>query len=297
MKSAVSVFVIVCFLQTQLHAAPSAATKHFRAGQAAFEAENYDQAIVEYKAALELEALPEYLFHLAQAYRLKKDKKTALDFYKQYLAIAPNGAQATQAKVYVASLSIEVAEEQRAAAPPPPPPQVAPPPPSYVPPPIYDRKLMRQRLSNCVDGPNDWSYCGYKQRTMGENDFISAYHRVTGRADLDANIDYSYRKRGYIIVGSLSAAFLVLTIIGGALTTIPTSYGADGSRSEGGLISGIVLSGFFGASFALTSLIGWPVAATRQPRGEHKISQQRAQAAVDAYNDALLHPFQNRSAE
>jgi tetratricopeptide (TPR) repeat protein len=293
MRTAVSAVVLVCFLQSQLRAAPpSSAARHFHAAQTHLDMGEFDDAIAELKSALELDASPEYLFHLGQAYRLKKEKKTALDYYKQYLGIAPNGPQATQAKVYIASLSMDVDKE----TPPPPvaapPPAYTPPPPAYVPPPIYDRKLMKQRLSICVDGPDDWAYCGYKQRTLGENDFIRSYHRVTGRADLDEHMDYSYRRNKLIAVGSVTAGFLAMIIIGAVVLGTGTSDGF-GRSNDGSIAGGITLMGLGGAGLGFTTLLGWGL-AMRQPRSQHKISQARAQAAVDSYNDALLHPFQNR---
>jgi tetratricopeptide (TPR) repeat protein len=292
MRATVSVVVVFCFLAAQVQAAPSGAARHFKAGQAQLDIAEYDKAIAEFKAALDLDASPEYLFWLGQAYRLKKEKKTALDFYKQYLAIAPNGAQATQAKVYVASLTMEVEEQARREAPPPPPPQAYAPS-TYTPPPIYDRKLMRQRLSICVEGPDDWAYCGYKQRTIGENEFISRYHAATGRADLDENIDLSYRRRPLIINGIVSGASVALIIIGGLVAGLSPRVASDGSNTAAGLTTGITFASLASGTLFFSTVVGWPV-AFRQPRSLHKLSQARAQAAVDAYNQALLNPFQKR---
>jgi tetratricopeptide (TPR) repeat protein len=294
MRIGVAALVIVCFTSVQIHAAPNAAAKHFRAGQAHLDKAEYDEAITELKAALDIDAAPEYLFYLGQAYRLKKDKKTALDYYKRYLDIAPSGANATQAKVYIANLSVEVENDARQAAPPPPV-VVTPPPPApvmYTPPPIYDRKLLKQRLSICVDGPDDWSYCGYKQRTIGESEFIRRYHSVTGRADLDENIDTSYRKKPLIIAGALSATFLLMTIIGGSI--VCASHTSNGDCSEGGIAAGITMAGIGGTGLFFSLVLGFPL-AVREPRSRHKISQQRAQRAVDVFNDALVHPFEHRN--
>lgn len=80
------------------------ARAHFRAGTAFYEAGDYDRAIEEFLAARKLLPLPDFLFNLGQAYRLKGDPKTAADYYQHYLAEKPTGVVADQARAHLLEL-------------------------------------------------------------------------------------------------------------------------------------------------------------------------------------------------
>jgi tetratricopeptide (TPR) repeat protein len=81
------------------------ARAHFKAGAAQFEAEHYEEAIKEYLTAYEILPLPDILFNLGQAYRLKGDFTRSLEYYTRYLAIEPNGRVSDIAREHVAMLS------------------------------------------------------------------------------------------------------------------------------------------------------------------------------------------------
>lgn len=103
------------------------ARTHFRAGTVFYEAGNYDRAIEEYLAAYKLLPLPDLLFNLAQAYRLKGELREAIDYYRRYLAVRPNDAPAVEARQTLRTLEEAVAKL--------PPPKVdAPPAPEPAPP-------------------------------------------------------------------------------------------------------------------------------------------------------------------
>lgn len=87
------------------------AKQHFVVGKAAHDAGRYDEAIKEYQAAYDLAPLPELLFNLGQVYRLKGDKRKALDHYAKYLVVAPKGPVAAEARQWQAQLEKEVAAE------------------------------------------------------------------------------------------------------------------------------------------------------------------------------------------
>src|SRR3954471_16167071 len=67
------------------------AAEHFERGRSAYSFGNYDVAIAEYQAAFDLTHAPEYVFNIAQTYRTKGDKPHALEFYKKYIELDPQG--------------------------------------------------------------------------------------------------------------------------------------------------------------------------------------------------------------
>jgi hypothetical protein len=146
----------------------------------------------------------------------------------------------------------------------------------------YDRRLMKQKLSICVEGGglDEWAFCNWKNHTIGENEFIRTYHNITGSPRFDGLIDESYKRTPLIIVGSLSAAFLIFMIAGYA------SLGND-------IGAGFGVGGFGTAALFFTTVIGWPL-AVRQPRYKHKMPKNVAQAAVDEYNRTLFGQAQAR---
>jgi hypothetical protein len=89
------------------------AKRDVAAGLAAQSAGNYDEAIALYKKAFDAIPHPEILFDLGQAYRLKGDAETALGYYRRYLAVAPSGRVARDARRWIAELSKRVAAKPR----------------------------------------------------------------------------------------------------------------------------------------------------------------------------------------
>lgn len=84
------------------------------------EAGRYDEAIGFYKAAYDLLPHPDLLFNLGQAHRLKGDRVTALDYYRKYIALQPNGRAAKEARKWTEQIERDmraeaVAEEARRA--------------------------------------------------------------------------------------------------------------------------------------------------------------------------------------
>ena len=97
---------------------PDAVTKaksHFKQGKAYQDAGAFDEAIAEYQKAYELAPLPDLLFNIGQAYRLKGDKRQALAFYQQFLDGKPEGAGADEARTWVAQLTVDIKKEDEAA--------------------------------------------------------------------------------------------------------------------------------------------------------------------------------------
>jgi tetratricopeptide (TPR) repeat protein len=107
------------------------AEAHFRAGDDYHRRGKYGQAVDEYLAAYDLAPLPLLLYNVAQAYRLKGDRRKALQYYEKYLAAEPNGRSSAQASIHADVLrkAIEAEDradaERRAQEPPPPAPEPA----------------------------------------------------------------------------------------------------------------------------------------------------------------------------
>ena len=118
---------------TLLVAAPTA-KQHRDAGNAAFEIADYDRAIVEFKAAYELEPDPRLFYNLGLSHLkrhelepAREDLVQSRDYFKRFLAFAKAGDAKIQqlrelSVEYVARIEEELA--RRAAAPPPPPPRI-----------------------------------------------------------------------------------------------------------------------------------------------------------------------------
>jgi tetratricopeptide (TPR) repeat protein len=131
-------------------AARTRAAAHVKQGQAFFQVGEYDHALAEYQAAHELSAEPSLIFNIALCHDRANRPEQALEAFRRYLALVPDGAVADEAREDIARLTpvvekikadraaedARVREEARlreeaARRPPPAPPPV--PPPSRVP--------------------------------------------------------------------------------------------------------------------------------------------------------------------
>lgn len=91
------------------------AEAHFNEGRRLLDLGEFAKAAAEYQQAYDLVPHPEILYHLGQAHRLQGKKQEAIDFYKKYLAIEPNGRAADKSKKYVALLEKAIADDKAAA--------------------------------------------------------------------------------------------------------------------------------------------------------------------------------------
>jgi len=107
---------------------------------AAFGLGRYAEAAEKYEAAFSLRPDPALLYNAAQSYRLAGNKARALELYRNYVRLYPEGTNAEDARSHVAVLKKAIEDERTpSAAPPvvpPPAPARAPsaPPPSAPPP-------------------------------------------------------------------------------------------------------------------------------------------------------------------
>jgi outer membrane protein assembly factor BamD (BamD/ComL family) len=88
----------------------------YNEGVAAFDKGDYKLAIEKYLAANETWPRPNFLYNIAQAYRLAGDKQQALRYYRSFLDATPNAPYAPNARQRVAELEGELASEEAARA-------------------------------------------------------------------------------------------------------------------------------------------------------------------------------------
>jgi tetratricopeptide (TPR) repeat protein len=98
-------------------AAIKKANGHFKLGQEFFKSGQWDRAITEYQAALDLTGEPLMVFNIALAHDRAGRPEQALDGYLKYLDAVPDGAIADEARGYVAKLTpvVDKLKQQRAA--------------------------------------------------------------------------------------------------------------------------------------------------------------------------------------
>jgi tetratricopeptide (TPR) repeat protein len=87
------------------------AAAHYRQGKAFEKQAQWDQAIIEYKAAHALDNKASHLFNIARAHDQKGDPRGAIEFYEKFLAVETDGPIAKQAREFVATATKKVADE------------------------------------------------------------------------------------------------------------------------------------------------------------------------------------------
>ena len=140
--SAAIIVATVLAAQVQVWAATSSkdARRVYDEATAAFGLGRYAEAAEKYEAAFSLRPDPALLYNAAQSYRLAGNKARALELYRNYVRLYPEGTNAEDARSHVAVLKKAIEDERTpSAAPPvvpPPAPARAPsaPPPSAPPP-------------------------------------------------------------------------------------------------------------------------------------------------------------------
>jgi len=91
------------------------AQKRYEAGMASYHLEEYDKAIEEWEAGYRLKPAPQFLYNIAQAYRLSNRPEKALGFYQKYLKLAPKAANRREVERHIEALG-KVVEQQKQAA-------------------------------------------------------------------------------------------------------------------------------------------------------------------------------------
>jgi tetratricopeptide (TPR) repeat protein len=110
------------------------ARQHFQKAKELHEKKQYSEAAAEYLEAYRHMPAPAFIYNAGQVYRLGGEKEKAIEHYKKYLELEPNGEGAEDARQFIAELgaAIEAEQNQRSSAAPEPPvaggPPAAPPP-------------------------------------------------------------------------------------------------------------------------------------------------------------------------
>jgi tetratricopeptide (TPR) repeat protein len=80
------------------------AASHVRQGQAFFQHGDFDRALAEYQAALDLSAEPSLVFNIALCHDRANRPEDALKAFQRYIALAPDGSVADEARSDIARL-------------------------------------------------------------------------------------------------------------------------------------------------------------------------------------------------
>jgi tetratricopeptide (TPR) repeat protein len=110
------ILIAALFLAPPTEAQKKEAKAHFEQGRSFYDAGAYDDALREYQAAHKLMPAPQFLFNIAQCYRLKGDKQNAIDYYQKFLDKAPDSPVADEARDYIAKLKLQLELEAAEAA-------------------------------------------------------------------------------------------------------------------------------------------------------------------------------------
>src|SRR5439155_5881188 len=102
------ILIAALFLAPPTEAQKKEAKAHFEQGRSYYDAGAYDDALHEYQAAYKLLPAPQFLFNIAQCYRLKGDKLNAIDYYQKFLDKAPDSPVADEARDYIAKLKLQM---------------------------------------------------------------------------------------------------------------------------------------------------------------------------------------------
>jgi tetratricopeptide (TPR) repeat protein len=90
--------------------ADTSAAEHYKQGKAFFDAKQYDQAIVEYLAAYQIDKRPAHLYNIGRAYRLAGNAKLAIEYYQKFLDADPTNALAKEVRDDIVVATRELAE-------------------------------------------------------------------------------------------------------------------------------------------------------------------------------------------
>jgi tetratricopeptide (TPR) repeat protein len=160
-------FLVLWLCSTAVPARAQDFRTHYELAMALYNAQKYEDAVPEFKAAYEIEHKPGLLFNIAQSYRKAGRPREAIAYYDQYLSSDPRLDTDTRRKVdgYLAearntlsALEMELKRrlaEEKAAQASEPPPTLAPEPPSQAlpqpsapprpPPPTEESKPLYKR--------------------------------------------------------------------------------------------------------------------------------------------------------
>src|ERR1700761_5926498 len=101
----------------------------YEEGMSHFQLDEWDLAIESWQSGFRAKPAPQFLYNIAQAYRLSKRPDQALSFYKKYLHLAPKAPNRLEVERHIEALTKLVeAENRNSTRPPVQPLEVKPPP-------------------------------------------------------------------------------------------------------------------------------------------------------------------------
>lgn len=92
---------------------PAKAKQLYVEGMAHFQLDEWDQAIESWQSGFRLAPAPQFLYNIAQAYRLSKRPEQALSYYKKYLYMAPKAGNRGEVERHIQLLTSLVEAENR----------------------------------------------------------------------------------------------------------------------------------------------------------------------------------------
>jgi len=139
MRSAVTKIAVAAFAVAMLASVPARADEAtavardaYDKGMAHYHLEEYDAAIDEWERGFRAKPAPEFLYNIAQAYRLSKRPDKALSFYQKYLRVNPEAKNRDEVEKHIAALK-EIVDKQKSSAESPPQGTLPTPPPATAP--------------------------------------------------------------------------------------------------------------------------------------------------------------------
>jgi tetratricopeptide (TPR) repeat protein len=97
----------------------SKAKQLYEEGMAHFQLDEWDPAIESWQAGFRAKPAPQFLYNIAQAYRLSKRPEQALSYYKKYLYMSPKAPNRVEVERHIQSLTALVEQENRTSTRPP----------------------------------------------------------------------------------------------------------------------------------------------------------------------------------
>ncbi len=95
------------------------AQRHYENGMGHFQLEEWDKAIDEWKEGFRVKPVPQFLYNIAQAYRLSKRPDPALSFYQKYLRMDPKAANRAEVDRHIVSLTKLIDQQAKSQSAPP----------------------------------------------------------------------------------------------------------------------------------------------------------------------------------
>jgi Tetratricopeptide repeat len=89
------------------------AKQRYENGMAHFNLEEWDAAIDEWKSGYRAKPVAQFLYNIAQAYRLSKHYDEALSFYQRYLRADPKAPNRVEVEGHIAKLTSLLAQEKK----------------------------------------------------------------------------------------------------------------------------------------------------------------------------------------